>query len=549
MLIGLNYSSISQTSLSYYLPDSISYDHNIPTPESILGHEIGEWHITHDNLVAYMRAVSKSSDRVKLYEQGKSYEGRPTLLMAITSVENHKKLASWKEEHAKLCDPSLSNEVTIKEMPVVIWLGYSVHGNEASGSNSAPLVVYYLTAGKSKNIDNTLEKSIILIDPSFNPDGLQRFSTWVNMHKNNSDVVDAQSREFHEVWPGGRTNHYWFDLNRDWLFGQHPESRGRISSFQNWHPNVLTDHHEMGSNSTFFFQPGVPSRKNPTIPNDNVTLTEKIAAFHATALDSISSLYFTKERFDDYYYGKGSTYPDIQGSIGILFEQASSRGHKRNTANGILTFPFGIRNHFITSLSTIKASIEYKDDLLNYQRDFFIKSVEKSTKDPIKAYVFTEQYDNNKLSYFIDVLLQHKIKIYRLKKDLNINNNDYLLDKSYIVPLDQYQYRLIKSLFETTNNFSDSVFYDVSTWTLPLAFNIQYNSFKGSSKDLLGEIIHNHNEVLNTNNWIGGRTEIAYVFKWDDYLAPKALYKLQKENIITKVSSKPFRTSIATKTL
>ena len=155
-----------------------------------------------------------------------------------------------------------------------------------------------------------------------------------------------------------RTNHYWFDLNRDWLPTQHPESQGRIRNFHKWKPNILTDHHEMGSSSTYFFQPGIPSRTNPMTPNKNQELTQKIAGFHAAALNEIGSLYFTEEVFDDFYYGKGSTYPDVNGCIGILFEQASARGHLHKTTNGDLSFSFAIRNQVKTSLSTLEATKE-----------------------------------------------------------------------------------------------------------------------------------------------------------------------------------------------
>ena len=160
-------------------------------------------------------------------------------------------------------------------MPVIINMGYSVHGNEPSGSNAAPLVAYYLAAAQGEEIENKLENAIILMDPSLNPDGMQRFSTWANMHKSiKASVTDPEDREHNEVWPGGRTNHYWFDLNRDWMPVQHPSSRGRISMYHEWLPNVLTDHHEMGTNSTYFFQPGVPSRTNPNTPQRNQDLND-----------------------------------------------------------------------------------------------------------------------------------------------------------------------------------------------------------------------------------------------------------------------------------
>ncbi len=169
-----------------------------------------------------------------------------------------------------------------------------------------------------------LDELVILFDPSFNPDGLQRFAYWANTNKNQNLTADPNDREYNEVWPRGRTNHYWFDLNRDWLPTQLPESQARIKTFSDWLPNILTDHHEMGTNSSFFFQPGIPSRVNPLTPDMNQKLTQKIGAFHVEAFNKLGSLYYSEEDYDDFYYGKGSTYPDVNGSnkqVGILFEQ------------------------------------------------------------------------------------------------------------------------------------------------------------------------------------------------------------------------------------
>ena len=219
---------------------------------------------------------------------------------------------------------------------------------------------------------------------------MQRFSTWANQHKSKNLVTDPNNREFNEVWPGGRFNHYWFDLNRDWLPAVHVESQNRLKWFHRWKPNILTDHHEQGSNATFFFQPGVPSRVNPLTPAKNQELTEKLGKFHAAFLDRIGSLYFTKENYDDFYYGKGSTYPDINGAIGILFEQASSRGHAQETANGILRFPFTIKNQFTTTLSTLEGAKALRKEFLTYQRDFYKNALTEAAAAPVKAYVFGE---------------------------------------------------------------------------------------------------------------------------------------------------------------
>lgn len=318
MLIAASLSGFAQADLNYYLPESGEYIPSVPTPASVLGHEVGEWHVTHDKLVYYFYRLAQSSPRVKVEKIGQTYEHRPLLQAIITSEKNHAKLEQIRAEHLKLSLPDQSSTCNVKEMPVVIRLGYSVHGNEPSGANGSLVVAYELAASLSHETDEILDKCIIIIDPSLNPDGLQRFAGWVNAYKSGNLNSDPNSVEFHEPWPRGRTNHYWFDLNRDWLMAQHPETESRLAAYHAWMPNIQTDHHEMGSDDTFFFQPGIPSGRNPLIPDGNASLTEKIARYHAAMLDKERRMYFSKEQFDDFYFGKGSTYPDIQGGSWYL---------------------------------------------------------------------------------------------------------------------------------------------------------------------------------------------------------------------------------------
>ncbi|MEL6924743.1 MAG: M14 family zinc carboxypeptidase, partial [Bacteroidota bacterium] len=245
-ILLLQFSQAQKISLDYYLP-ALSYKTNVPTPEAFLGYQVGEWHVSHDQLVMYMRELARVSDRITIEEYARSYENRPLYLLTITSPENHQNLEQIREDHIALSDPSKSRSTEVDNQLSVIYQGFSIHGNEPSGSNAALLVAYYLAAAEGAEIEAQLQNTVILLDPSFNPDGLHRFSTWANMHKNKNITSDPNDREYDESWPRGRTNHYWFDLNRDWLLVQHPESRGRIKNFHKWKPNILTDHHEMGT--------------------------------------------------------------------------------------------------------------------------------------------------------------------------------------------------------------------------------------------------------------------------------------------------------------
>lgn len=534
--------TFAQEALTYYLPD-IKYDSKVPTPQSFLGFQVGEWHVSHDLQYHYMRQLAATSARVTLTEYGRTHEQRPLIYLTITSEKNQQQIETLKKQHRLLCEPDQSGSLNVNDLPAVLYQGFSIHGNEPSGGNAALLVAYYLAAGQSKELDELLDKTVILLDPCFNPDGFQRFSTWVNTNRNKNLTSDPQDREYNEPWPRGRTNHYWFDINRDWLPAQQPESRGRLHVFHEWRPNVLTDHHEMGSNSSFFFMPGEPQRVHPITPDENQVLTAKIAGFHAKALDKIGSLYFTREGYDDFYYGKGSTYPDANGCVGILFEQASSRGHVQETANGPLTFAFTIRNQVTTALSTHAAVVAMHSELLNYQREFYKSGLAEAAKDNRKAFIFADDYDPSRLAHFVDILQRHQIDVYQLGQAATIAGKSYSPGNAYVVPLDQLQYRMVKVAFETITEFKDSLFYDISTWTLPLAFDFNYSAIdRGSWKPgMLGEKVTG--DLLKHTVQAPAMTTYAYVLDWNDFYAPKALYLLLKKDLRVKVSNQPFVTN------
>ena len=389
---------------------------------------------------------------------------------------------------------------------------------------------------------NLLKKTIILLDPSINPDGYSRFSQWVNQFKSNVSITDPNNLEHNEPWPGGRTNHYWVDLNRDWLLLQQPESKERLSRFHQWLPNILTDHHEMGSDGTFFFQPGIPSRNNPDTPEETFLLTDKISTYHAAALDRIGSLYYARETFDDFYYGKGSTYPDINGGIGILFEQASSRGHARQTNHGVLTFPFTIRNQFTTSLSTLEAGNQLRIELLKHQRNFYIQSEKEAGDDPVKAYLVDAQGDPVRLFHFSKILEQHQIALFQLQENLLINGHLYEQENTLVIPTLQKQYKLIRNLFEKTVSFQDSLFYDVSAWTLPSAFDLPYDELDEKQLKSL-HLNPCEPEAAFPTGKLRGESSYGYLIRWDQYNSPMALYYLQEKGINVFAAGKRFTTA------
>ncbi|MCC5945786.1 MAG: zinc carboxypeptidase, partial [Bernardetiaceae bacterium] len=493
----------------------------------IIGHEVGEWHVTHDKLLFYFHHLAAQSPRIRLDTIGYTHEKRPLIQAIITHPDNDP------EQLRKAHLEALENKNSNPETPSILLMGYSIHGNEPSGGNAALLTAYHLAAMQGERAEAMLKNMIIILDPCFNPDGFQRFSTWVNMHKSDNPSTQGISREFNEVYPRGRSNHYWFDLNRDWLPIVHPESQARIAAFHRWKPHILTDHHEMGANSTFFFQPGVPSRTNPLTPAENQKLTAEIGNFHAEHLERIGSTFYTKESFDDFYYGKGSTYPDANGCIGILFEQASSRGHLRSTVNGIMSFAFTIRNQFTTSLSTLEAGYALRKKLRDYQRNFY-----RERKSAAGGYVFGDKHTATRSAKFAELLAAHQIECYHLNKNFDNKGQNFDKDYSYFVPRAQMQAHLIEGVFQKETSFSDSIFYDISAWTFPMAYGLPYAETKN---DLKGEKIKDLSFAIDNQKNSFEQSNYAYLIEPFAYELPTALYALLSENLKLKVANKSLK--------
>lgn len=524
--------------LDYYLPSDVRYDQNIPTPASWLGYEVGEWHTSHDQLIGYMRALDAASDRITLQEYGRSHENRPLVCLTITDPSNFERLNDIKSTRQQLFNPRGTSKPNLKDLPAVYYMGYSIHGNEASGDHASILVAYYLAAGQSQELTQLLKNTVILLDPCFNPDGLQRFANWINTNKSKTLSADPAGNEYNEPWPRGRTNHYGFDLNRDWLVARQPESVGRVALFQEWRPNVLTDHHEMGSNSTFFFQPGVPSRVNPITPARNQELTAKIATYHAKLLSEKKILFYTGENFDDFYYGKGSTYPDAQGCIGILFEQASSRGTAQETENGLLTFPFTIRNQVYASLSSLQAVGDMRVELNEYLYSFYQSALEEASKAEVKGYLFTNEDAASEA--FLDILEMHKIRTTYLMQDYSGGGKTFRADKTVFVPCQQPQYRLIRGIFERQTTFSDSIFYDISAWTLPDAFGLEWQPVTGKEIVSIKTQEKRTNELQKPAPPPGDIVPFAFAVSPEGYDFPRIAARLLRSGARVRVAMEPF---------
>tara|TARA_B100000780_G_scaffold29_1_gene16 strand:- start:2281 stop:4800 length:2520 start_codon:yes stop_codon:yes gene_type:complete len=515
--------SLQLSAQKYFTEKYEPFNSKIESPELFLGYPIGSEYTRHDNIISYFKNLASKSDRAILKFYGKTHEGKRLPMLIISSPQNLKNIDEIQKRHLMLIDPNNKIEPTEKD-PLIINLAYNVHGNEPSSSEAAILSAYTLTASKNKEILSFLENSIIFIDPAINPDGRDRHTQWANSHRAFPIVKDPNDVEHNENWPRGRTNHYWFDLNRDWLLAINPESQGKLNWYHQWYPNIVTDFHEMGSQSSYFFEPMKANGSlDPIMPKENyVDLNNLFAKYFSKSLDSIGSLYFTKEAFDGTYPGYGSSYADLQGGLGILFEQASSRGLAQKTDYGEITFPFTIRNQYVSSMATLKASVENKLILNKYQKETFKSAISNAEKSRIKGYEF-QSTDQNLSKAFIDKLLRHKVKVFEKKKG------------SYFVPTIQPQYRMVQTFFETYEKYRDSVYYDASAWSVVNFYNIKY---KATPKSYL------NNEIKSTNELVKWKpvkkSEYAYLVESNDYNVPALINGLQQKNIVVATSFKPF---------
>lgn len=525
--------AFSQT--EYYFPGE-KFNPDIPSPEEFLGYPIGDWHTRYDLIVKYYEKLDELSDLVKLETIGYTHEHRPKVILTIANESNMANLEAIRQTQVQLADPT-QPKPDVSQMPSIVHLGYGVHGNEPSSAEAALLTAYWIVAGQSELAQRVREESVVLIDPTLNPDGRDRHSLWANSNKGFPPVADPLDREHNEAWPGGRTNHYWYDLNRDWLPLAHPESQTKVQWYHQWYPNVTTDFHEMGTNSTYFFEPTKPyGSENPVVPRKNYDEINPIFAnYFAKYMDEIGSLYWTKEVFDNSYPGYGSTYPDIHGGLGLVFETASSRGHLQASQRGDISFAFTIRNHVVNSLATLEAAIDNREYMHDYLREFFETAVAEGRKDPAKNYVFGDEFDDSRNRLFVQFLLDHQIDVYENNADLRVGNNTFKKGKSWVVPTAQPQYRMVRTMFEYVKEFADSVFYDASAWTMAAAYGMP---FAAAPSAQAGDEVK---EVAKPSFEFPEGKAYAYLIDWSDYFAPKALYELQKAGIHVEVVNRPFR--------
>lgn len=529
-------------------PD-LPYNSDITSPADFLGYQLGEEYTHHYQLGNYLKNLADESDRVSLLTYGQTYEGRDLWLVIITSEENHTRLDEIKNNNLKLSDSgaltgSEANEL-IENHPATVWLSYGVHGNEASSAEAALQTAYRFAAAEDEETTRFRNEAVTIIDPILNPDGRDRYVTWYKSSQANVLNSDWMDLEHDEIWPGGRTNHYWFDLNRDWVWLVHPESRGRVAQYNQWLPQVHLDLHEQGFNNNYFTMPGTTPR-NLQLPDDYEEWSDRFGRGTIEEFDRHNINYATTEAFDFFYPGYGSSYPSLMGGIGMLAEQGGhSRGGRAvETEEGyLLTLQQRIFDHYKNSIATVRVAVENRQELLSYFRDALNPS---NSKVDSKAYILPDNPSDHTYDV-IDILLKHDIKVERADEDFTLRNaydywdnraaNRSLSAGDFIIKTNQPKHLFITTLFEPKMAIEDSVMYDMSVWSVPMAYNL--DAVRTTVEPSVSTTIVEETPTRNSGVVNAGAT-YAFVIDWEQQTAPKVLAELWRKGYNVRTAEKVF---------
>ncbi len=524
---------------SYYFPAARQFDARVPSPQQFLGYDIGSHYTRHDRLVAYFNELARVSDRVRVEVIGQSYEQRPLLLVTITSPRNHARSAQIAAQRQALVDPA--QPLPGDDAPSVVWLGYSVHGNETSSGEAAMLTAYYLAANQDAETAGWLENAVVVIDPAQNPDGRDRAGNWHNAWGSRPPSADPADREHVEPFPTGRVNHYFTDLNRDWLALAQADSWPKVAQFHRWYPNIQIDFHEMGKDSTYYFEPSPKSMESPLLPRSSYEANHWLARFHAQALDALGSLYYTGENFDNFSPIYGSTYPDFHGAVGVTVEQASSRGRVQESVNGPLHFDFTIRNQVATGLASVRGAVEDRMRLFVLQKAFFRSALAQAAAYPVRDWVFGDAADATLTRRLLALLLQHRIQVHALARDVEVDGKRFHAGSAYVVPVRQPQFRLAHAIFEFTPPVKGDVFYSGTSYAVAPAYGLRYAASRGALPT--GAKVEAAPAAQGGIH--GGRAGFAYVADARDFGSYRLLGGLLRDGVRVRIAHQPFTATTA----
>ena len=538
--------------MAYFFPSG-TYDRSVPIPRSVLGYEVGERFTDYRNLELFVQRLVSSSDRVRHIVYGQSNEHRSLQALIISSTKNLGKLDEIKEANRRLTDPRTLKsrpvaEEIINSLPVIVYLSYGVHGNEASSTEAAILTAYQLCAGTDKRTLEILENAIVVLDPNVNPDGRERYVQWVNSILGVRPNSFPFAIEHSEPWPGGRTNHYFFDLNRDWSWQTQVETRARMEFYRQFMPHVHVDYHEMGYNSSYFFFPAaVPFHES--LPPEVKKWGQIFGKGNAEAFDRLGIAYFVGEQFDMFYPGYGDSWPTFNGAVGMTYEQAgSSRAAMavKRPDGKILTLRDRVRNHFVTGIATLETSVKNRRERIADFFKFWEAALEP--QDRVKGYLILQGSDPPRAARAVETLLRQGIEVHQLQESIQIQAQRHFSKRAaretfpkgtFFVSSQQPQSRLARALLEPITVARDTFFYDVSAWSLPVAAGL---SAYATESPLPSSAKMVTSPVAVSGGIIGEQAAYAYLIPWERHSAVKVVWRLLENGYSLSVARRAFQT-------
>jgi len=513
----------------------------IKTPDDFLNYPLGSRFSTHDQVINYFKYVASKDETTRLMNYGRTYEGRELLAVVVSSKENMDNLEQIRKNNLNL-SKGVKPAIKSGKQPVILWFSYNVHGNEASSSETAMKTLYALTEGKTKDIGDWLKNTVVVIDPCLNPDGRERYVNYFNQVSGKKPNANPMAREHFEPWPGGRSNHYYFDLNRDWAWQTQLETRQRVKFYRDWMPEVHVDFHEQNYNEPYYFAPAAEPIHVDVTPWQRA-FQVTVGKNNAKYFDEQGWQYFTKERFDLLYPSYGDTYPLYNGAIGMTYEQGGiGAGLAVVTMDGdTLTLKDRIAHHYTSGLSTLETVSKHAEKLLEEFERYFERSV-NTPPGIYKTYVIKAQ--NLSRIKRMAVLLQRNGIAYSFGPDRSLRGYNYENKKTegfrgerndLVVNLHQPGAVLANVLLEPLTEVSDSNTYDITAWSLPYVYGLKAYALKESVKGLYSDP-----EDKKELSVLALEKPYAWIFNWGSVADAQVLIALQKEGIKVRSAEEGF---------
>ncbi|MCH8863585.1 MAG: peptidase, partial [Proteobacteria bacterium] len=549
-------SAAAETDEFEFWPGAV-YDPAVPTVEEVLGYPAGDRITWPHDVITYFEALAKTApDRIRVTEYARTWEGRPLIYVAISSAANIARLAEISDGMKRLADPRVTNrkaaDALIASLPGSVWLAYAVHGNEISSTDAAMMTAYHLLAAKGdERIDTILENTVVFIDPLQNPDGRARFVHNFESAEGLEPNSNQLAAEHNEPWPFGRTNHYLFDMNRDWFALTQPETRGRVAALQEWLPLVFVDLHEMGSDSTYYFAPeAIPY--NPHLADDQRASLMLFGRNNARWFDHFGFDYFTREIFDAFYPGYGASWPSYYGSIAMTYEQASSRGLvMRRTDGKEFHYRDTVRHHFVASLSTAEVVAANRRKFLADFYNYRVSAIAEGRSGNVRSYIIPAQRDQAAADKLAGLLAMQGVEVGRAGSTLRACGQNYEAG-SYVIDLAQPAKRLIRTLLDPdvpmeedflaeqerrrAKNLPDEI-YDVTAWSLPLMYNVDMDS---CGRTVTADLAPAEAKFVQPGKLMGDEADVAYLVTWGTAAAGRLLAGALRKGIDVRTTDKAF---------